>query len=179
MKTVIEQIENILNPWRYFKEVKKYAASHKRKADKTNTFISWIDENLHPITGDWMSRTMLSTWKNNTWSDKKGGKERGKDYNHSTFIDLILSGLFGFRAIGAKAFALRLRVPPGLWPFFAIDQLRYRGHFISFFWDFDGKRYHRGDGFTVLVDGKIYFNSKSLPTGNIIVNFADTTASSI
>ena len=25
----------------------------------------------------------------------KGGKERGKDYNHSTFCDLIINGLIG------------------------------------------------------------------------------------
>jgi hypothetical protein len=25
----------------------------------------------------------------------KGGEERGKDYNHSTFVDLVINGLLG------------------------------------------------------------------------------------
>jgi len=35
-------------------------------------------------------------WKNGTWDDSKGGVERGKDYNHSSFCNLIISGLKWF-----------------------------------------------------------------------------------
>src|SRR5690606_21430980 len=73
-----------------------YSRAHELTLD--NGFIvPWIDENLNPYTGDWISRTRLKTWKNGTWSAEKGGKERGKDYNHSTFCDLIISGLIGIR----------------------------------------------------------------------------------
>ena len=33
--------------------------------------------------------------KGEEWPVDKGGKERGKDYNHSTFCDLIINGLIG------------------------------------------------------------------------------------
>jgi hypothetical protein len=53
---------------------------------------------MHPYTGDWISRTRLKEWSDNrNWDEGKGGKERGKDYNHSTFCDLIISGLFGVK----------------------------------------------------------------------------------
>ena len=51
--------------------------------------------------GDWISRTILERWKKEKndkgeeWPMNKGGKERGKDYNHSTFCDLIINGLIG------------------------------------------------------------------------------------
>ena len=60
---------------------------------ENGNIVPWIDENLNPFTGDWISRTRLKTWENGTWSKGKGGVERGKDYNHSTFCDLIISGL--------------------------------------------------------------------------------------
>lgn len=79
----------------------------------THMVLPWIDENIHPYTGDWISRTLLSKWQNNTWSAKKGGRERGKDYNHSTFIDLILSGLLGFYPRSETSFELRPLIPSG------------------------------------------------------------------
>ena len=56
--------------------------------------VSWIDENIHPLTGDWISRTILRRWG---WPAVKGGRERGKDYNHSTFVDIIIIGIIGLR----------------------------------------------------------------------------------
>ena len=32
--------------------------------------------------------------------ESKGGKERGKDYNHSTFVDLVINGLLGEISVG-------------------------------------------------------------------------------
>lgn len=50
----------------------------------------WIDEVQNPFTGDWISRTML-------YALDAPDKDRGKDYNHSTYCDLIISGLVGLR----------------------------------------------------------------------------------
>ncbi len=62
----------------------------------------WIDEDLNPLTGDWIARSRLKIWQNGTWSAEKGGVERGKDYNHSTFCDLVITGLVGLRATGGR-----------------------------------------------------------------------------
>ena len=80
----------------YFDLLKTYTKSHHLKLDDGRV-VPWIDENLNPATGDWLSRTRLKSWKNGTWDAGKGGEERGKDYNHSTYCDLVISGLIGLR----------------------------------------------------------------------------------
>ena len=47
---------------------------------------------MSPVDGSWSSREVLKNWD---WREGKGGYERGKDYNHSTFCDLVISGLAG------------------------------------------------------------------------------------
>lgn len=80
----------------YFETLRIYTKSHRLKR-QDGRVVAWIDENLNPYTGDWISRTCLKGWKDSTWSEGKGGKERGKDYNHSSYCDLIISGLVGLR----------------------------------------------------------------------------------
>lgn len=48
----------------------------------------WIDENLDGRTGEWLARKIMKETGN-------PGAERGKDYNHSTFLDLVIGGLCG------------------------------------------------------------------------------------
>ena len=75
----------------YFDLLSIYARSHELKRDDART-VSWIDESLNPLTGDWIARSRLKNWKNGMWDASKGGVERGKDYNHSTFCDLVITG---------------------------------------------------------------------------------------
>ena len=49
-----------------------------------------VFEVVHPDLGYWIDRMKLYLK-----GDKN--KDMGDDYNHSTFIDLVLSGLFGLR----------------------------------------------------------------------------------
>jgi hypothetical protein len=80
----------------FFTLLKQYASSHRLNPAEGDKSPFWIDENMHPDTGDWISRTCLKTWSpSGGWDPEKGGVERGKDYNHSTFCDLIIAGLFG------------------------------------------------------------------------------------
>ena len=80
----------------YFETLKTYTKSHRLKRED-GAVVPWIDENLNPFTGDWIARTRLKSWNNGTWDPGKGGVERGKDYNHSTYCDLIITGLVGLR----------------------------------------------------------------------------------
>ncbi len=106
------------------------------------------------FSGDWISRSLLSHWhENRTWSPSKGGEERGKDYNHSTFVDLVLSGLFGFHAKeGDKWLIIRPLLPRDSWSYFCVDQLKYHTRYITLLWDESGSRYGVGAGFKVYVD---------------------------
>ena len=64
--------------------LKTYAASQYITINSIER--PWIDEDLDGYTGEWLARKELLR-------SNRTDKMRGKDYNHSTFIDLILGGL--------------------------------------------------------------------------------------
>lgn len=101
--------------------------------------VPWIDENLNPDTGEWIARNLLL-------ERKQKPLERGKDYNHSTFCDLVITGLVGFIPNGEKGFAVD-PLFPAKWDYLVLENLRYRGHDVDIRWQ-------RGKGLTVSVDGK-------------------------
>jgi hypothetical protein len=132
----------------YFSLLKRYAASHRRvKPD--GTVVRWRDENLDPFTGEWISRTLLEKWG---WRPDKGGRERGKDYNHSTFCDLIITGLAGLRPRADDSIVVNTLVPEGLWDYFCLDNIDYHGKKLTILYDKDGSRYHMGKGLLVFIN---------------------------
>lgn len=137
----------------YFDILKIYAKSHRLTRDD-GAVVPWIDENLNPTNGDWISRTRLKAWKNGTWSAGKGGEERGKDYNHSTFCDLVISGLVGLRPRADETVEVNPLVPAGTWDYFCLDAVRYHGRWLTLLYDKTGGRYRKGKGLRVFADGK-------------------------
>jgi hypothetical protein len=86
------------------------------------------------------------------------GLPRSHHYNHSTYNDLILSGLIGIRPHADNV----LEIDPLLLPpnsserpirYFALEGLRYHGHDLTLIYDADGSRYHLGTGLSVFSDG--------------------------
>jgi hypothetical protein len=150
-------LNNEPNPYisnkHYFDLLKIYSNSHRRK-NNTGEILPWIDENLNPFTGDWISRTRLKSWHNNTWSLSKGGIERGKDYNHSTFCDLIISGLIGIRPQDDQTLIINPLLPENSWDYFCLDNILVHNLIITVLYDKNGDRYKRGTGLKVFVDGK-------------------------
>ncbi len=53
----------------------------------------FIDENLDGETGEWLARKWIEEKEKKTYPNG-----RGFDYNHSTFLDLVITGLCGVRA---------------------------------------------------------------------------------
>lgn len=145
----------------YFKTLSIYTKSHTLTRDDGKV-VPWIDENLNPYTGDWISRTRLKTWKDGTWDPKKGGKERGKDYNHSSYNDLIITGLVGLRPRADDTLEVNPLLPEDTWDYFCLDRVLYHGRIVTIIWDKTGERYNRGQGLTVLVDGKQVANAPTL-----------------
>ena len=160
---------NLLNDYRqdvvsrkdYLDVLRTYTKCHQLKRDD-GTVVPWIDENLNPLTGDWLSRTRLKSWKNGTWDAGKGGVERGKDYNHSTYCDLVISGLIGLRPRADETVEVNPLVPEGTWDWFCLDQVRYHGRWLTIVYDKTGTRYGKGKGLRVLADGKEIAVSDSL-----------------
>ncbi len=131
--------------------VQTYSNSHRRINEKGNK-ICWIDENLNPFTGDWISRTML----------KARGyeyEERGKDYNHSAFCDFIISDLVGIRPSMDNSLVINPLIPEGYWDWFCLDRVKYHNKNLTIVWDKDGTKYQKGEGFSIFVDGKLKHNS--------------------
>ncbi len=86
------------------------------------------------------------------------GLPRSHHYAHSTYVDLVLSGLLGIRPRADETLEIAPLIP--LAPtgdarpirYFALDHLAYHGHHVAVFYDADGSRYHIGSGLSVFVD---------------------------
>ena len=145
----------------YYETLKIYTKCHRLKRED-GSIVSWIDENLNPYTGDWIARTRLKTWKSGTWDKGKGGKERGKDYNHSSYCDLIISGLIGLQPRADDNVEVNPLLPDGTWDWFCLDNVLYHGRIITILWDKKGTRYNKGKGLRVFADGKEIVQSDSI-----------------
>lgn len=130
----------------------QYAAQHVRiRPDGSR--VPWIDENVNPFTGEWIAREHLMAWDRQGLS-KMALRERGKDYNHSTFCDLVISGICGIIPQEDGQIVIKPLAPPE-WDWWCISGVRYHGRDLSVFYDRNGSRFGRGNGLVVLEDGKI------------------------
>lgn len=146
-----EYDQRVIGPAAYLDLLRSYARSHYRRC-ADGQVVNWLDENLDPFSGEWLSRGILEGWG---WRADKGGRERGKDYNHSTFCDLVINGLVGFKPAAGSRFAVKPLVPEGAWKYFCLDGLAYHGKRITILYDATGERYQRGMGLKVYVDGRL------------------------
>ena len=137
----------------YYNLLLQYAKQHKIKNDNGETF-NWIDENFNPYTGDWISRTRLKNWEGKGWSEDKGGVERGKDYNHSGFCDLVLSDLIGIKPNIDNSIEINPLIPVD-WEWFAAENIHFQGKEIDLIWDKTGNQYDLGKGLLLFVDKKL------------------------
>ncbi len=106
----------------------------------------YIGEYLDETTGYWL----------------KGDQERSRYYNHSTFNDLVITGLVGLRPRADEIIEVNPLLPPGTWDWFCLDRVAYHGKILTILWDRTGTRYGKGKGLHVLVDGKEVASSENL-----------------
>jgi len=101
-----------------------------------------------------------------TWGAgrKKPSEERGKDYNHSTFCGLVITSLVGIRPRPRHDNKLVINplLPEGTWDWFCLDRVPYHGHELTVIWDRNGKKYNRGTGFQLLINGRPAARADSL-----------------
>ena len=136
--------------------LRTYAIAHTRSQSEGRLPPN-VDEDLHPDDGYWITRRKLhgiEPWPRTGGLGNRNGRDplrgRGTHYFHSTFNDLVLSGL-----VGLRAHAGYLEVfPLCLMPWFAATNVRIRGADISVVWDASGSRYPHGAGLHVWRDGK-------------------------
>ena len=137
--------ENVVTKEEFYGLVKTYAKMHYHTKDDGKT-VCWIDEVKDPVTNRWSCRDFL---KERDWHEGKGGVERGKDYNHSSFCDIILSGLIGITSNFGK-----IKVEPkvlDIWDYFKVDELYIDGKCYTILYDKTGNHYNEGKGLIIKV----------------------------
>jgi len=112
----------------------------------------YIGEYLDEKTGVWLK-----------------GEERSRYYNHSTFNDLIITGLVGLRPRADNIIEVNPLLPGDKWDWFCLDNVLYHGKIITIIWDKTGTKYKKGKGLSVWSNGKKVASSLKLKkvTGKI------------
>lgn len=95
------------------------------------------------------------------------GLPRSHHYNHSTYNDLILSGLIGIRPRTDDVLELNPLLPTSGSAeqpirYFALEDLRYHGRDLAIVYDVDGRRYGRGAGLSVFSSGRRIYGPRPL-----------------
>ena len=113
--------QKVMDKGDFYAILHKYAECHYlEKPDGTK--VCWIDEVKDPGTNEWSSRAIL---EKAGWLKEKGGLERGKDYNHSTFCDIVLGGLLGIKSENGEV-TVNPKIPDD-WDYFKVENLRIAG----------------------------------------------------
>ena len=153
----------------FLEHLETYANCHRRvREDGKKVF--WIDENINPYTGEWISRTRLKTWENGSWSPRKGGVERGKDYNHSSFCDHIISDLMGIQPSFENSLLIDPLIPEDKWDWFCLDRVKVHGKMVTIVWDKTGKKYKKGKGFSIWIEEELKYQKEHIKTIKLDLN---------
>lgn len=124
----------------YFRQMELYVESQYHRGRP------YIGEYLDEVTGYWL----------------KGDQERARYYNHSTFNDLLITGLIGLRPRMDRTIEVNPLVPEGKWDWFCLDNILYHGHYVTIVWDKNGDHYRMGKGLHILLNGKVVGHAPSL-----------------
>lgn len=125
--------EPVVGDSTFFKQMKLYVESQHHRG--------------RPYIGEYLDE------KNGAWL--MGDRERSRYYNHSTFADLVITGIAGLRPQADGSIVVNPLIPEGTWNYFCLDNISYRGNNIAIVYDKDGQRYHQGKGLMLFVNGKL------------------------
>ncbi len=129
-----------LTPRPYFDAFLTYTRSQSANG------LPYIGEYQDEVTGDWIN----------------GKNDRSRYYNHSTYADLLITGVIGLRPRADDVAEISPLLPASTWDWFCLDGVKYHGHMLTVIWDKDGSRYGRGAGLRVLANGKQIAHSPTL-----------------
>ncbi len=94
------------------------------------------------------------------WYTDRG--EKSRNYNHSTYCDLIITGLAGLRPREDNVLQINPLVPK-CWDYFCLENINYHGHSLSIVFDKDGQKYGKGEGLSIFIDGSQCHNVGHIP----------------
>jgi hypothetical protein len=124
----------------YLKLLDNFANTHLKDG------IPFIGEANHPETGSWDGH------------DYVGHSEH---YFHSSYIDLIITGLMGLEPKETDSIEVNPLIPDD-WDFACLDNVKYHGNDITIIWDRTGRKYKKGKGLLIISNGKQIASSTTL-----------------
>jgi len=148
----------------YYELLRQYAESHTITLENGEQ-RPWIDENLDPYTGKWIARTRLKNQAEA--SPEQAFRERGKDYNHSAYCDLIIADLIGLKPQLDGSLVLKPLVPDD-WDWFCLDRVNYHGKPLTVLWDRDGSRYGKGAGFRIYFGNEEVYRAEEVEVARVL-----------
>lgn len=106
-------------------------------------------------------RPNIGEWYIPSDGEAFGGEQ---DYFHSTFPDILIEDLLGFRADHEDRFALEPLLPADEWDYFYLGNIRYHHHDIDIVWkkDWDDRKAGDQGMLRVWVDGRLAAESEDL-----------------
>jgi hypothetical protein len=116
----------------YFKLLDNFANTHLKDG------VPYIGEANHPETGSWSGH------------DHIGHSEH---YFHSSYIDLVISGLMGIQSKQTDSIEVDPLIPDE-WDYACLENVKYHGNDITLIWDKTGKKYNKGKGLLLFANGK-------------------------
>ena len=118
-------------PWEVLDDIKSFILALGPTLPK--------DEFEQVSEGIWIAREILRQWN-------REDKNRGRHYNHSTFIDLVMTGICGI--CPDMGDSLRIHPLGTCLDSFRVSGVHYHGHVLDIEWN-------KRSGLKVAVDGKI------------------------
>lgn len=150
----ITAMANFLNDYKqdvvtvpdYLRQLRSYAKQHYLPDGKINLVENYDPDKGGPIVYEY--------WSNH--------------YNHSSFNNLIISGLCGIRPSEGDSLTINPLIDSSI-HYFYLSNLYYHGHRLRIIYDEDGKKYNAGKGLQVWVDDKKVSTDKSVKGYRVFV----------
>ena len=140
---VLEAMANLLNDYTqevvnagdYFRLLKQYSRQHYLNGQPD------LQEDYNPDTG----KVIV-------------GLSRSHHYNHSGYVDLIISGLVGLRPRADDVLEINPLIPTdpdstNSMDYFCLENVPYHGQWVTIIYDRDGQHYKKGVGLSLYVNG--------------------------
>ena len=140
----LNAMANLLNDYRqtvvtrddYFELFRKYTLCHYKDG------VPHLAESYDPDEGCWYSDF----------------GPRSVNYNHSSYCDLVITGLAGLRMNDDGSLSVN-PLAPAEWDYFALRKVPFRGRELEIIYDRTGSRFGMGRGLFLVADGKILCRS--------------------
>jgi DUF1680 family protein len=128
--------------------LRDYRQPYVTKADYFDALLTYARCHRYrdkPYIGEYLDE------QNGTWL--KPDSDRSRYYNHSTFCDLVISGLVGLVPREDDTVVVDPLIPADVWDWFCLDNVVYHGRTLTILWDRTGEKYRKGNGLRVFADG--------------------------